>query len=178
MYKRRAYQKTDGTFVDPILDGLGDPHGYSGTNLAPFADLSWAYLPGASLDWADLSSANLSNAWLHEADLRDANLYSVDLSWATFSTGTILYDGQTVLQHGFDAAGLQAYLEASPISASHASNLNLVPEPASVFLLLGGLLSLGWVRFQVGKYTHQQHAQQGKKCGARFGNRCCAVPGG
>ena len=39
------------------------------------------------------------------------------------------------LQHGFEAASLQTYLEASPISANNASSLNLVPEPSTVLLL-------------------------------------------
>jgi len=52
-----------------------------------------------------------------------------------------------VAQHGFDAASLQTYLEASPVSAYSASNLNLVPEPANVFLLLAALLTLARVRF-------------------------------
>ena len=52
-----------------------------------------------------------------------------------------------MLQHGFDAAGLESYLEAPPISASSASNLTIVPEPASVLLLLTGLLPLARVRF-------------------------------
>ena len=46
------------------------------------------------------------------------------------------------LQHGFEAASLQTYLEASSVSAQSASNLTIVPEPASVFLLLTGLLTL------------------------------------
>jgi len=52
-----------------------------------------------------------------------------------------------VLQHGFGAVSLQAYLEASPLSASDANNLTLVPEPASVLLLLTGLLTLARIRF-------------------------------
>jgi len=55
--------------------------------------------------------------------------------------------GQSVQQHGFDAASLETYLEASPVSAWRASNLTIVPEPASVFLLLTGLLTLARVRF-------------------------------
>ena len=80
-------------------------------------------------------------------DLTGANLTSADLYDATFSPGTTLYDGQTVLQHGFDAASLQTYLEASPISVGFAGGLTIIPEPASVFLLLTGLLTLARVRF-------------------------------
>jgi len=101
------------------------------------ADLTLAFLP-----FADLSYADVHNAKLTYADLTGANLAT-----ETFSPGTILKDGQTVLQHGFDADGLQTHLEASPISAWNASNLNIVPEPASVFLLLTGLLTLARVRF-------------------------------
>ncbi len=110
-----SYKKTDGTVVDPIMNTFGNPHGYSGNNLEPNANLTDAYLI-----YANLSSA-------------------------TFSPGTTLYDGQTVAQHGFDAASLEAYLKASPVSANSANNLTLVPEPASMFLT--GLLTLARVRF-------------------------------
>ena len=79
--------------------------------------------------------------------MSSATLFGTNLTNVTFSPGTTLYDGQTVAQHGFDAASLQTYLEASPISAWNASNLNIVPKPASVFLLLTGLLTLARVRF-------------------------------
>ena len=55
--------------------------------------------------------------------------------------------GQQAQQPDFDASSLQAYLEASPVSARSANNLTLVPEPASVFLLLTGLLTLARIRF-------------------------------
>ena len=109
------------------MDTGGSPHSYSGNNLESGANLS-----GATLILADLTGAKLTIAYLDDA---------------TFSLGTTLKDGQTVAQHGFDAASLQTYLEASPISAWRASNLTIVPEPASVLLLLTGLLTLGHIRF-------------------------------
>ena len=115
------------------------------------ADLDYANIMGANLYDANLTNATLTTANLTGANLHDANLTNADLSYAylnyaTFSTGTTLYDGQTVLQHGFDAAGLEAYLEGSPVSAWSTSNLTIVPEPASVCLLLFGLLLLTRVR--------------------------------
>ena len=159
-----SYKKTDGAIVDPIMDTDGSPHSYSGNNLEPNADLtdadlSHAYLYGADLEDANLANADLGSAELSYANLTYANLtgatltgaylMGADLDDATFSTGTTLYDGQTVLQHGYhdDPAGLQVYLKASPVSASSASNLTIVPEPASVLLLLTGLLTLARVRF-------------------------------
>ena len=165
-----SYLKTDGTIVDPILDTYGIPHSHSGNNLEPVAwlplanltnayldsanlfdadltnadlffadlgnaDLAYANLTSASLSYADLFNANLSYANLTNAELDNANL-----SHATFSTGTTLYDGQTVLQHGFDTAGLQAYLEASPVNA-YSADIILVPEPHT--LLLASLASMG-----------------------------------
>jgi hypothetical protein len=104
-------------------------------------------LTNANLTGANMLNANLSNADLTGANLINADLDYADLDNAIFSTGTVLYDGQTVKQHGFDAASLQTYLEASPISADSASNLTIVPEPASVLLLLIGLLTLARTRF-------------------------------
>jgi hypothetical protein len=105
------------------------------------ADLFNANLSGANLFKANLTNADLGNAYLNNAYLYNADLYNADLDNATFSPGTTLYDGQTVLQHGFDAAGLQAYLEASPVNASYADIILLVPEPHT--LLLASLASLG-----------------------------------
>ena len=95
----------------------------------------------------DLLSADLNGANLNGADLTWAYLSYANLDYATFSTGTTLKDGQTVLQHGFDAASLQAYPEASPAWADSASNLTIVPEPTSLCLLLTALLLLARVRF-------------------------------
>ena len=97
-----SYQTTGGSIVDPIMDRYtNSPHSYSRNNLGKSADLS-------------------------DADLTESHLFH-----ATFSTGTILPSGFTVLQHGFDAADLQAYLEGAPIYASNA-DIQLV-----LFLLLG-----------------------------------------
>jgi hypothetical protein len=131
-----SYRKMDGTIVDPIMDIYGSPHSYSGNDLQPGANLSYANLSYAELYNANLFNANLTGAFLFNADLGNATLYN-----ATFSTGTTLYDGQTVLQHGFDTAGLRAYLEASPVNASTAANIFLVPEPHT--LLLASLASMG-----------------------------------
>jgi len=168
-----SYVTTTGTIINPILATSGSPHSYSGNNLKPSAHLSSANLEYANLTGADLYDAylwqaNLSNADLTGADLDTAillgaNLSKADLTGAdldntildyaalddaTFSSGTTLKDGQTVLQHAFNAAGLESYLLAWPVSASSASNLTIVvPEPASVLLLLTGLLTLARVRF-------------------------------
>ncbi len=109
------------------------------------ANLSDATLSGATLRGADLTGANLTNVDLSESDLSYANLTNADLSdaqslflmsYATFSFGTTLPDGQTVAQHGFDAAGLEAYLETDPVDAWEADNLTIVPEPAALLLAL------------------------------------------
>ena len=111
-----------------------------------YASLTYAYLGAANLTYAylysaELTGASLTGANLTGADLDSAYLYNANLDSATFSLGTTLYDGQTVLQHGFDTAGLQAYLEAYPVNASSAANIILVPEPHT--LLLASLASMG-----------------------------------
>jgi len=146
--------------------GLYFPHVYSGKNLEPYADLAIAYLKQAFLDYANLSGADLSVADLSDAVLTDAylgyshlihtnlqsadltdayltgaDLTGADLTYATFSTGTTLKDGQTVAQHGFDAAGLEAYLKADPVGASLADNLTIIPEPTTLLLALLALVA-------------------------------------
>ena len=81
------------------------------------------------------SDGGSSNNWgtLNHEVLSNADLSNADLSYATFSTDTILYDGQTVAQHGFDAAGLQAYLE---VKVWRADNLTIIPEPTTLLLVL------------------------------------------
>ena len=82
-----------------------------------------------------LPSANLSDADLTGANLTGANQTESLLENATFSHDTVLHDGQTVSQWGFDESGLQAYLEGTR-SAFAANNLTIIPEPCT-FILLG-----------------------------------------
>jgi uncharacterized protein YjbI with pentapeptide repeats len=131
-----SYQKRDGTILDPIMNYYySEPLSCSGANLEPYADLTGANLALADLTNANLSDAKLTDAKLTGGDLSGANLEGANLNWAdltgvnltnanlsganlsglywhsaTFGTGTILRDGQTVGQHGFDTAGLEAYL--------------------------------------------------------------------
>jgi uncharacterized protein YjbI with pentapeptide repeats len=127
-----SYQKRDGTIVDPILNRFdGNPQPFIDTNLEPYADLTGA----------NLTDAKLTGAKLVDADLTGAYLVDAVLIGASFSYGTILFDGQTVLQHGFDAAGLEVYLEAAPLNALEADNLTIVPEPAALLLALLALVA-------------------------------------
>ena len=115
-----------------------------GANLTGSTISESQFLSAASVTAVNLTGHTMSGWDLTGADLTNANLSSADLTSATFSLGTTLYDGQTVLQHGFDTAGLQAYLEASPFNASSAANIiivDLVPEPHT--LLLASLASMG-----------------------------------
>ena len=126
----------------------------SGANLykadLDYADLRFANLSNANLNWADLSGANLYKAFLSNADLANADLYKANLTGASladavligasFSYGTILFDGQTVLEHGFDAASLKNYLVESQYT-SNATNLTIVPEPTTLLLALLALVA-------------------------------------
>ena len=116
-----------------------------------YANLDIANLTNANLTFASLLGANLTVASLLGANLTSANLYGANLTnaildGATFSAGTTLTDGQTVLQHGYhdDPPGLTDYLlTAGGGGASSASNLTVVPvpEPCTLSLLgIGGLM--------------------------------------
>ena len=107
-----------------------------------YADLSYANLTGADLARADLTDANLTGAnltgaaqgrWgpiylLNRADLTNANLSRRDLGAAMvhaahFSPGTVLTDGQTVAEHGFDEDGLESYLVAAGVECGYIATL-------------------------------------------------------
>ena len=108
------------------------------------ADLTYAILIEVDLSYANLTDANLNGADLSNANLSNATLVQAVLTGATFSTNTTLFDGQTVLQHGFDAAGLQTYLEF-PQGAADASGLNVFvyyPEPTTLLLALLALAAV------------------------------------
>ena len=68
------------------------------------------------LGWGNLTGADLHNVSLYDADLSRTNLPDVilseaNLSHSAFSTTTILHDGRTVREHGFNAVILETYLK-------------------------------------------------------------------
>ena len=106
----------------------------TGANLGKGEDLSCETCPSANLTGATLTNADLTGANLTGANLTDSLLDN-----AIFSHNSVLHDGQTVSQWGFDESGLQAYLEGTR-SAFGANNLTIVPAPSTLSLLaIGGL---------------------------------------
>ena len=164
MAQAASYQTTDGTIVDPILDTSGSTHPYSGNNLKAGAildfanlagaNLTGANLPGAGLHYADLpgaflTDANLTNANLHQANfdganLSGANLTDTGLAWARgdgtiFDSFTILKNGKTIAEHGFDAAGLEQYFSDQDATFSNVT-MAVVPVPGAAPLGIAGLI--------------------------------------
>ena len=79
-----TYVTTSGLTLD-ITDVRGDPHYYSGTNLAPNADLSGAGLSMANLLDADLSGANLTDAQLNGLAISSVFIIKTNLVGANFT---------------------------------------------------------------------------------------------
>ena len=146
---------TDADLTDAFLWNTNmESADLTGANLSS-AFLGYANLTGASLRYTNLTDADLGkgedqscetcpSANLSEADLTGANLTGTNLAEslldnATFSHDTVLHDGQTVSQWGFDESGLQAYLEGTR-SAYAANNLTIIPEPSTL-----SLLAIGWL---------------------------------
>ena len=119
-----SYLQIGGTVVDPILTMTGAVHPYSGTNLQPGANLSYANLFGANLYYANLSNANLdianlSGAWMSNANLFDASLGSANLSYA------YLYYANLTNANLSDANLSNASLSDANLSNANLSNANL-----------------------------------------------------
>ena len=109
-----SYQMIDGTIVDPIQrtgDAGAGVHPYSGTNLAPGANLTGANLTGADLPDANLTDANLIGVNLHTAKLfgvnltnaylSDANLYGAQ-SWQSAHWHGATYNDATIFPEGMN----------------------------------------------------------------------------
>ena len=88
-----SYQQIDGTIVDPIQSTFGGNLGYSGINLEPGADLSFADLTFANLTFANLAGANLAGAELSLAELSLAELSLANLIGANLFLANLLNAG-------------------------------------------------------------------------------------
>ena len=95
------------------------------------ADLSSAILIGTNFKRADLINANLSNANITNAFFKFTDLSGADLSnvvgWDTATFNRAYFNSQTIFPNQL---------------IPHELNMNLVPIPASVHLLLSGLVAL------------------------------------
>jgi len=132
-----SYQKTHGTIVDPILLNTPEsgPHPYSGANLEPEANLTYADLTDADLWLADLTNANLSYAKLSYAFLHDANLTGANLSDATL-------DHAILWQADLPNADLTgANLRSANLRSANLTGANLTDADLSYAILEGADLT-------------------------------------
>ncbi len=130
-----SYLQIDETVIDPILTTSSAVHPYSGTNLQPganlsYADLSDAYLSNANLAFAYLSDANLygaelTNAVLGSAYLTNANLYDANLYGANLS------DADLTNAYLTNANLSDAYLRQADLSYANLTNANLTGSELS-----------------------------------------------
>lgn len=154
-----AYQRTDGSVVDPFLNtplAAGGPHPYSGPDLEPFVALSgitiaFAILSEADLEGADLSGSTLSNNWFDEANFTDADLIGADLTGSDMTNAVVAGAnfsganlrnistwGSTSGSALYDSSTNFAFTGFDPVAAGWT----FVPEPGTALLVGFGLAGL------------------------------------
>ena len=125
-----SYLQLDGLLIDPILNTSGAVHPYSGPNLEPSANLSFADLSAAQLSLADLSDADLSDADLRHADLTGAFMVNTDLAGANLSnanlTDAILIIADLIDANLFQATLIDANLQSADLPGANLTNANLL----------------------------------------------------
>ena len=137
-----SYQQDDGTIVDPIQNRIvfgGGDSAYSGSNLEPGANLTYANLEYADLGDANLTSADLTYANLSGANLDDAVLHRTNLSNATLSNAYLDY---AVL---YRANLSNATLSNAPLNYANLDDANLTSADLTYTYLVGANLSNAWL---------------------------------
>jgi len=119
------------------------------------ADFTNANLMKVSFGSANFQGANLTNANLHQANFDGANLSGANLTdtglvWARgdgtiFDSFTILKNGKTIGEHGFDAAGLEQYFSDQDATFSNVT-MAVVPVPGAAPLGIAGLICVAELR--------------------------------
>ena len=166
------YKKTDGTFVDPILDTGSWKHRYSGVNLEPNADLNGADLTNANL--TGVSSGGIvgspftlpANWQLTSGYLigPQANLTAAALTGATLSGATLT--GATLTSANLHQALLPSAMPSLPVvNGAVVTVSNALSVSGSVQVDTGGILSVTSDTFT----TTGVNMQGGRLAGATFG---------
>jgi len=138
------YKKTDGTFVDPILDTGSWEHRYSGVNLEPNADLTNANLTGVSSGGIVGSPFTLPANWQLTSGYLigpQANLTAAALTGATLSGATLT--GATLTGANLHQALLPSAMPSLPVvNGAVVTVSNALSVSGSVQVDTGGKLSV------------------------------------
>jgi uncharacterized membrane protein len=119
-----AYQRTDGSFVDPILDRMGIALSYSGPDLSRGVINPGALLEGSDLRQADLQNSDLSESIFSQSDLRSADLRSANLANAILD-GADLRDSSLARTNLRDADLRDSALIGADLYGANLSQVDL-----------------------------------------------------